>query len=108
MIINDLSHIEVANQAEEIQGGVAYADAYANAYGTYFAATYTSTYASSGYGYYYYGPYATASSTSSSTAAQGSESLYKCLELLSSQSCYKPDFKALEKVLTLFKIPKNR
>jgi hypothetical protein len=75
MIISDISHIEVAVEDNQVQGGFADADAYssANANGNYFASTYTSTYTSarSGYPYYPYGTVNSASSgsSSSSTAA---------------------------------------
>lgn len=77
MIINDLSHIEVANQAQNIQGGsgkksdkndiFAFADAAADAYakGRKFAATEVSTFTSTstkGYASSYSG--ATSSSVS--------------------------------------------
>jgi hypothetical protein len=72
MIINDLSHIEVANQAQNIQGGggkkygkgdiFAFADSEADAYakGKKFAATEVSTYTSTntkGYASSYSGAY---------------------------------------------------
>lgn len=76
MIIQDLSHVEsIATEADNIQGGIAFADAYSTAYasGQNFAATSTSTYTSANvypYYYYYYGSSsASSSSNSSSTAA---------------------------------------
>ncbi|MEB3179364.1 MAG: hypothetical protein VKL59_10080 [Nostocaceae cyanobacterium] len=72
MIINDISHIEVATEEENnIQGGLAYADANGRAYasGTWFASTYTSTYTSASTNpWWWWGSSASSGSTSSSTA----------------------------------------
>jgi hypothetical protein len=71
MIISDISHIEVAAEDNQVQGGISFADANANAsaYGTYFASSRTSTYtnANDSY-YYYYGASASSGSSSSSVA----------------------------------------
>ncbi|MBW4569297.1 MAG: hypothetical protein KME31_15125 [Tolypothrix carrinoi HA7290-LM1] len=81
MIISDISHIEVATEDNNIQGGYAsaYASSNASAYGPNFAVTSTSTYTNANKGSYYYGGggygygygynSATSGSGSSSTAA---------------------------------------
>jgi len=73
MIINDISHIEVATEEENnIQGGIAFADAYssASANGRFFASTYTDTYtsASTNSWWWFSGSNAYSGSRSSSTA----------------------------------------
>jgi hypothetical protein len=80
MLINDLSHLEVASEDNNIQGGAAFADASAGAYanGQYFAATSTNTYtsASSNPYYYYYYPYYFGGGNSASSSSGSSSVAY--------------------------------
>ncbi|MDZ8257219.1 hypothetical protein [Nostoc sp. ChiQUE01b] len=66
MIINDLSHVETVLENENVQGGLAIADAYAKAkaLGKNFAGIFTSTES-----YTYSGKYSAAGGTSQSSSA---------------------------------------
>ncbi len=71
MIISDLEVLETVRENENVEGGIAFADANgsAYAYGNNFAATYTSTYTNASSNNYYYGSSSASSGSISSSSA---------------------------------------
>ena len=72
MNISDLEVLEIVREDENVEGGIAFADASGDAYasGRNFASTYTRTFTNaSSYDYYYYGGSSASSGSTSSSAA---------------------------------------
>ena len=70
MIISDLEHLETVREENEIEGGIAFADAFSDAYanGPDFTSTATSTFVFATVSPFFFGG-STSSSTSSASAA---------------------------------------